>query len=129
MLERHFRSLKAIDRIKAQWLGPQIERYAQFLDELHTSNSTVRQHVRALGHFNDFVIGRGATCLDDLPDHVDAFVEHWQAGHGRWCKRACLYKWICLAARKSKPAWSNWNEMSICCAIGLATTSCKKASC
>lgn len=88
MLERHFRSLKAIDRIKAQWLGPQIERYAQFLDELHTSNSTVRQHVRALGHFNDFVIGRGATCLDDLPDHVDAFVEHWQAGHGLWCKSA-----------------------------------------
>jgi len=86
MLERHFRSFKVIDRIKAQWLGPQIERYAQSLDELHTSNSTVRQHVRALGHFNDFVIRRGATCLEDLPGHVDAFVEHWQGGHGRWCK-------------------------------------------
>ena len=88
MLERHFRSLKAIDRIKAQWLGPQIERYALSLDALHTSNATVRQHVRALGHFNDFVIGRGATRLEELPDHVEAFVEHWQAGHGRWCKSA-----------------------------------------
>ncbi len=33
MLERHFRSLKAIDRIKAQWLGPQIERYVLPLTE------------------------------------------------------------------------------------------------
>lgn len=88
MLERHFRSFKAIDRVKALWLGPQIERYAQSLDELHTSNATVRQHVRALGHFNDFVIARGVTRLDELPDYVDAFVEHWQAGHGGWCKSA-----------------------------------------
>lgn len=88
MLECHFRSLKVIDRIRAQWLGPQIERYAQSLDDLHTSNSTVRQHVRALGHFNDFVAGRGVTCLRDLPDHVDAFVEHWLAEHGGWCKSA-----------------------------------------
>lgn len=88
MLERHFRSLKAIDRIKAQWLGPQIAHYAQALDELHTSNATVRQHVRALGHFNDFVIARGVTRLEELPDHVDAFVKHWQAGHGGWCKNA-----------------------------------------
>lgn len=88
MLERHFRSFKAIDRIKALWLGPQIECYAQSLDELHTSNTTVRQHIRALGHFNDFVIARGVTRLDELPDYVDAFVEHWQAGHAGWCKSA-----------------------------------------
>ena len=88
MLERHFRSFKAIDRIKAQWLGPQIERYAQSLDELHTSNATVRQHVRALGHFNDFVIAKGATRLEELPGHVDVFVEHWQAEHSGWCKDA-----------------------------------------
>ncbi len=88
MLERHFRSLKAIDGIRAQWLGPQIERYAQSLDELRTSNATIRQHVRALGHFNDFAIARGATRLEELPDHVGAFVEHWQAKHGGWCKDA-----------------------------------------
>jgi len=88
MLERHFRSLKVIDRIRAQWLGPQIERYAQSLDDLHTSSSTVRQHVCALGHFNDFAAGRGVTHLRDLPDHVDAFVEHWLAEHGGWCKSA-----------------------------------------
>lgn len=65
---------------------PQIERYVQSLDELHTSNTTVRQHVRALGHFNDFVIARGVTQLEELPDHMDAFVEYWHAGHGGWCK-------------------------------------------
>jgi hypothetical protein len=62
--------LNAAAVVFAQWLGPQIERYAQFLDELHTSNSTVRQHVRALGHFNDFVMhaqyGGGLACLPSL---------------------------------------------------------------
>lgn len=86
MLERHFRSFKVIDRIKAQWLGPQIVRYAQELDELHMSSSTIQAHVRTLGKFNDFVIARGVTRLEELPDHVDAFVEHWLAEHG------CRYK-------------------------------------
>jgi integrase/recombinase XerD len=88
MLERHFRSLRVIDRIRAQWLGPHIERYAQSLDELHTGTATVRQHIRALGHFNEFVVGRGVQRLDELPDHVDAFVSHWFAEHGKWCKSA-----------------------------------------
>jgi site-specific recombinase XerD len=88
MLEHHFRSFKAIDRIKALWLGPQIERYVQSLDEQHTSNDTVRQHVRALAHFNNFAIARGATQLQELPDHVDPFVERWKAEHGGWCKNA-----------------------------------------
>ena len=88
MLERHFRSFKAIDRIKALWLGRYIERYAQVLDEQHTSNATVRQHVRALAHFNDFVVARGVLQPQELPDHVDAFVEQWMAEHGGWCRSA-----------------------------------------
>jgi site-specific recombinase XerD len=88
MLERHFRSFKAIDRITALWLGPQIERYVQWLDEQHASNATIRQHVRALTHFNDFVLARGVTQLQELPAHVDAFVERWKAEHGGWCKSA-----------------------------------------
>ena len=88
MLELHFRSFKAIDRIKALWLGPHIELYAQSLDAQHTSNATVRQHVRALAHFNDFVLARGVIELQELPDHVDAFVQQWKAEHGGWCKSA-----------------------------------------
>ncbi|WP_454693497.1 tyrosine-type recombinase/integrase [Achromobacter aegrifaciens] len=88
MLEHHFRSFKAIDRIRALWLGPQIERYTESLDELHTSNATVRAHIRALAHFNDFAITRGATRIEELPSHVQAFVEHWMVGHGSWCKNA-----------------------------------------
>ena len=88
MLERHFRSFRAIDRIRALWLGPQIERYVQFLEEQHASNATVRQHVRALAHFNEFVLAKGATLLQELPNHVHAFVERWKADHGGWCKNA-----------------------------------------
>ena len=88
MLERHFRSFKAIDRIRALWLGPQIERSVQSLDAQHASNATIRQHVRALTHFNDFVLARGVTQLQELPAHVDAFVERWKAEHGGWCKSA-----------------------------------------
>ena len=88
MLERHFRSFKAIDRVRALWLGPQVERYVETLEELHTCNATIRQHVRALGHFNNFVRARGVTRLEELPAHVDAFVARWQAEHGGWCKNA-----------------------------------------
>jgi len=88
MLERHFRSFTAIDRIRGLWLEPQIERYAQWLDEQHTSNATVRQHIRALAHSNDFVLARGVTQLEELPGHVDAFVQRWKAEHGGWCKSA-----------------------------------------
>jgi integrase/recombinase XerD len=88
MLERHFRSFKAIDRITALWLGPQIERSVQWLDEQHASTATVRQYVQTLAHFNDFVLARGVTQLQELPAHVDAFVERWKAEHGGWCKSA-----------------------------------------
>lgn len=88
MLERHYRSFKVIDRIQALWLWPQIKSYIQLLDEQHRSKASVRQHVRALEHFNDFALARGATQLQELPEHVDAFVEQWEAEHGGWCKNA-----------------------------------------
>ncbi len=88
MLEQHYISLKAVDRVRALWLGPQIESYVQFLEGLHTSNATIRQHVRVLTHFNDFVKLRGVTQLQALPYHVDAFVEQWKIDHGTWCKSA-----------------------------------------
>ena len=46
------------------------------------------------GHFNDFVIAKGATRLEELPDHVDVFVEHWQAEHNGWCKNnsSCIVR-------------------------------------
>ena len=81
MLEHHFRSFKTIDRYTALWLGPQIVRHVQWLEEQHASHQTVRQHVRMLAHFNDFVLTRGVTQLQDLPNHVDAFVEQSKAKH------------------------------------------------
>lgn len=87
MLERYFRSFKTIDRYKALWLGPQIEDYVETLHERHTSHATVQRHVRALAHFNDFVRALGVTRLEELPEHVDTFVEQWLAKHGGWCKK------------------------------------------
>lgn len=88
MLEQHYRSLKAVDRVRALWLGPQIESYVQSLDEQRMSNATIRQHIRALAHFNDFVTQRGVTGLQELPAHIHAFVEQWKAAHSAWCKTA-----------------------------------------
>jgi integrase/recombinase XerD len=82
MLERHFRSLMVIDRIRAQWLGPQIERYAQSLDELHTGYrhcSAAYSGPRALQRVRRW--SWRSKRLDELPDHVDAFVSHWLAEH------------------------------------------------
>lgn len=84
MLERHFRSLKSVDRIRAQWLGPLIERTGSITRRVayrycHCSAACVR----VLGHFNEFVVGRGVQRLDELPHHVDAFVSLRLAEHGK----------------------------------------------
>ena len=35
-----------------------------------------------LRHFNEFVLTRGVTQLQELPNHVDAFIEQYSSGLG-----------------------------------------------
>ncbi|MFZ5508154.1 MAG: tyrosine-type recombinase/integrase [Pseudomonadota bacterium] len=86
MLERHFRRPDTVDRIRALWLGPQIDSYVEWLDARRASNDSVLRHVSTLRHFNAFVCSRAVSSHEDLPLHVQPFVDDWMRTHGSNCR-------------------------------------------
>ena len=77
MLERYFLRPVTVDRIRALWLGPQIERYAGWLEARRASSASVLRHVSTLRHFNHFVCARGVTSCEQLLAHVQPFIDEW----------------------------------------------------
>ena len=77
MLERYFVQPQTVDRIRALWLGPEIERYVMWLSEQGYADRTVLRRVPLLARFAEFAQSRGAAAAEDLPDHVEAFVSEW----------------------------------------------------
>lgn len=74
MLEMYFVRPQTVDRIRASWIGPEIECYVVWLAEHgYTSRSVVRR-VPLLVCFGEFAWLRGARAVGDLAEHVDAFV-------------------------------------------------------
>ena len=81
MLEKYFVKPETADRIRALWLGPEIEHYVVWLAEQGYADRTVLRRVPLLARFAEFAQSRGATTVEDLPAHVEAFVTEWLA---RW---------------------------------------------
>ncbi|MBC7544692.1 MAG: tyrosine-type recombinase/integrase [Candidatus Sericytochromatia bacterium] len=74
MLESYFIRPQTIDQIKASWIGGVIERYVDWLAQQGYSSRTVYRRVPVLRRFGEFAKANGAVELEDLPDHVEAFV-------------------------------------------------------
>jgi integrase/recombinase XerD len=77
MLEEYFSKPQTVDRVRACWVGPEIERYVEWLSERDYGARTVWHRVPILVWFGQFARERGAETLEDLPVHVDAFVAQW----------------------------------------------------
>jgi len=77
MLERYFVRPRTLDRIRASWLGPAIEQHATWLLERGHATRNLGHRVPILMQFGTFTAARGATRYEDLPAHVDAFVDDW----------------------------------------------------
>ena len=60
MLESYFVKPQTVDRIRACWIGAEIERYAGWLSEQGYSTRTVLRRVPALVAFGEFARHRGA---------------------------------------------------------------------
>lgn len=82
MLERYFLKPETVDRIRACWLGDAIERYVSDLSEQGYTTSSITRRVPVLMHFADYAAQHGATCPEDLPAQVEAFVQAWLVTHG-----------------------------------------------
>jgi integrase/recombinase XerD len=83
MLETYFVKPQTVDRIRACWIGAEIERYAGWLAEQGYSTRTVLRRVPMLVAFGEFARRRGASALADLPAHVDGFAAMRVASYRR----------------------------------------------
>ena len=77
MLNRYFIRPTTVDRIRASWVGDAIERYVGWLDEQNYAARNVFVRVPILMRFGDFARRFGAHTLDELPAHVEPFIEDW----------------------------------------------------
>ena len=78
MLEKYFVRPGTVDRVRASWIGAEIERYVESLDDQGYSWKSVVRRVPLLVEFGEFGRARGAGVVADLPAHADAFVAERQ---------------------------------------------------
>jgi site-specific recombinase XerD len=74
MLESYYVRPQAVARIRASWIGSEIECYVVWLAEQCYSRASVRRRVPVLVAFGEFAWAGGARSIGDLPAHVEAFV-------------------------------------------------------
>jgi integrase/recombinase XerD len=81
MLETYFAKPETVERIRASWIGPEVERYVGWMAaEGYDVRSIWRRVPRAVA-FGEFARQRGARDVADLPVHVDAYVAERVSRH------------------------------------------------
>ena len=77
MLNRYFIRPATVDRIRACWIGESIERYVVWLTEQNYAARNVSFRVPVLVRFGEYARRSGANNLDDLPAHIEPFIDDW----------------------------------------------------
>jgi len=81
MLETYFVQPQTVDRIRASWIGAEVESYTAWLAEQGYSSRSVLRRVPVAVAFGEFAGEHGAAKVADLPMHVEAFVAKRVAEH------------------------------------------------
>jgi len=81
MLERYFVKPATIDRIRANWLAPEIERYVEWLDSHGYAARNVFRRVPILCRFAEYAEQHGAASLLYATSLIEGFAAHWLAAH------------------------------------------------
>jgi integrase/recombinase XerD len=87
MLERYFVRPQTVDRIRASWIGREVECYVVWLAEQGYGTRSVLRRVPLVLAFGEFARAQGAIGVADLPAHVEEFVAARVAGYP--CARRC----------------------------------------
>jgi integrase/recombinase XerD len=77
VLNHYFVRPTTVDRIRASWIGEEIERYVVWLTEQHYAAKNVSFRVPALIRFGEFARASGANKFEDLPAYVEPFIGDW----------------------------------------------------
>lgn len=86
MLEQYYIKPATIDRVRANWLGPQIERYVEWLDQEGYAARNVYRRVPLLCQFGDFAKQQGASDLESAQGYIECFASYWLKLHGKGCR-------------------------------------------
>jgi len=81
MLERYFVKPSTVDRIRASWLAPEIERYVEWMDLQGYAIRNVYKRVPMLCRFAEFAKQHGCTDLKSAVTQIESFASHWLAAH------------------------------------------------
>lgn len=101
MLENYYIRPATIDKIRSSWISDPIEQYVEWLERHGYARRNIFYRVPLLRHFGDFALGCGAKTYEDLPVHLDAFVESWVRDHGQGCRDEVARKKVAGVARNS----------------------------
>lgn len=83
MLEHYYVRPGTVDRLRALWLGPAIDRYAEWLSDRQISRASALFKLQTAVQFDRFVTARHLRGFGELPAHIDAFIEEWTRTRGR----------------------------------------------
>ncbi len=81
MLERYFVKPSTVDRIRASWLAPEIERYVEWMDLQGYAIRNVYRRVPMLCRFAEFAKQHGCTDLKSAVTQIESFASYWLAAH------------------------------------------------
>jgi len=84
MLEQYFLRPTTVDRIRSNWLAPQIEQYVEWMHAQKYAGHNITRRIALLCHFADFARTNGATDLPSASPLVEKFGDHWIAGNRCW---------------------------------------------
>lgn len=99
MLERYFVKPSTVDRIRASWLAPEIERYVEWMDLQGYAIRNIYHRVPMLCRFAEFAQQHGSTDVKSAEAQIEEFVSHWLTAHETNCKTAEARRHIAEDAR------------------------------
>jgi len=74
MLETYFAKPATVDRIRASWIGSEVEQYVGWMADQGYDVRSIWRRVPLVVAFGEFARQRGARDVADLPAHVEAYV-------------------------------------------------------
>jgi len=99
MLESYFAKPATVERIRASWIGSEVERYVAWLADQGYGVRCVWRRVPQVLAFGEFARQRGAQAVTDLPAHVDAYVAKRVSGHRGERKNGCTAQQVAKEVR------------------------------
>lgn len=83
MLEKYYTRPTTVDRIQESWIASAVEQYVSWMAERRYTDSSVTRRIPIVVSFGEFAKAHGASQINDLPDHLEPFVQTWVGRHGR----------------------------------------------